>query len=362
MALVPVPESRLGRLAAFAAAAQGIGWAAQQWNQGVQLRDQVVQIARPIVDAYRNYRANHPHSQGVRRERLEAEGERHVRQRVDRYSSGVRSVPSATLRSQMPRFRPYAVRRAARGMRAYKRRRYVRAARLGRNLRGLYQRAGRWACVDAQGPEKKFKIDETTLTNGGAGVQLDTTPEIIDNELLTITQGDGANQRDGRQICVTRIAIKGEVGILTRTQSSSGGLFAGANAFFWLVQDTQCNGAAATVSSATVGVFTGTNSATLFRTPYTYNRFKILKFKKVWCRQVPYHDQNAVTDTIQPSMRPFSMIWHAVGRTGIPVDYTSTTGAITERISNNVFLIGSSDTVDDILRLKAHTFVNWYDM
>lgn len=131
-----------------------------------------------------------------------------------------------------------------------------------------------------------------------------------------------------------------------------------------LVQDTQCNGAAASVSGTNSSVFTNVaNLARAFRNPYTYNRFKILATKRI-SLFAPWSNDAAGSEQQAQVSKDFTMIWKARGRTGIPIDYTSTTGALTERISNNIFLVASvnSDGADDKIAAAANTFVNFYDM
>lgn len=222
---------------------------------------------------------------------------------------------------------------------------------------------GRWACRLNDRPEKKFKL------NDGAGgsaalnaVALDADAEIIDNALVTIATGDGPSNRDGRQICLTRASYKGVITVDTQSGTTANGRWL-EFVRFYLVQDTQCNGGAATVSSTTSGIFTQANLFRAFRTPFCYGRFKILAQKTIRCSEMRPVSNNVDQQQTPPYRWPFQMYWHAKPGKGIPIEYSSTTGAITERISNNVFLVaGTSGLSDDTFSVTADSFINYYDM
>lgn len=241
------------------------------------------------------------------------------------------------------------------GKRRY-RRPYIRARRLPVGMRGTYRRAGRWANVNAQEPEHKY-LTGACLT----GYAVTAAGAIASNDLVTIPEGVGPEARTGRQVMLTRVAIKGTIHryyIDTAINQVS-------NVYIYLVQDTQCNGLAATVGSDTAGIFTINDLSRAFQTPLTYNRFKILAKKKVTMNAIPVSMGTTAVDTDTLNMRKqFYLSWGAKKGAGIPIEYNAATGVLASRTANNVFLVvGHCGAIlsDSQLEIDAHQMIKYYD-
>lgn len=179
-------------------------------------------------------------------------------------------------------------------------------------------------------PEKKFHdlglafdIDFTAETAGAAGL----------GQLDLIAQGDTESTRDGRQCTIDSIEIKG-----TLTFTPGAGATASGMTAIYLVQDTQANGAQAVFSD----IFTTTVVNTCVRNLSNGSRFRILK-KWIHTWNPPagattaYNTQTKFIDTFK--------------KCNIPLEFSSTTGAIGELKSNHIFLAygATLSGIDDLV-------------
>lgn len=174
-----------------------------------------------------------------------------------------------------------------------------------------------------RGSEKKFF--DTALS-----FNFDSTGEVpATGQLTLIPQGDTESTRDGRKATIRSIQIRGHVQLVPSTGATSNDI-----AYIWVVQDTQCNGAAA----AFTDVFSGTVADTCLINLNNSGRFRILK-KIV----VPLNPMAGTTTAYNNLMYPVECYL----KCNIVVDWSSTTGAITEIRSNNIFLLAGSAGADD---------------
>jgi len=172
----------------------------------------------------------------------------------------------------------------------------------------------------------------------------DQTNEVpATGQLVLIPQGVTESTRIGRKATIRSINIKGTINLNPSTQTLASG-----NAFLWLVLDKQCNGAAAAVTD----VFTGSAAGTALRNLANSSRFTILK---KWVRQMS--PQAGVSGAYNTQAKHFN--WYK--KCNIPIEYSSTTGALTEIRSNNLFLIAGCDTVDDLITMTGVTRVRFSD-
>lgn len=190
---------------------------------------------------------------------------------------------------------------------------------------GFYGRYGQAARDNGLVPESKFL--DTALA-----FSFDTTGEVpATGQLALIPQGDTESTRDGRQCTITSIQIKALLYFVPGVTAAT----ASEVSYLYLVQDTQCNGAAADISD----VFTGNNFNNNMINLANSRRFRILKkWKYVWnafagaVGTLPYQSK---------SLEYFQLC-------NIPMEYSGTTGAIGEIRSNNIFLLaGGANFVDD---------------
>lgn len=229
----------------------------------------------------------------------------------------------------MKRQRVYAIDVA----KAYKRRKVTRTPAIskpliGRVVPGYTRRVGNYGRYNKGRysggilPEKKFF--DTTLS-----FACDLTMEVpATGQLCLIPQGDTENTRDGRKAFIKSIQIRGVM------QFTPGAAAVGVDvAYLYLVLDTQCNGAAAAVTD----VFTSVNGWSNMLQLNNSGRFRILK---KWV--LPMESSAGVTTAYNSMLKPIEFY----KRCNIPIDWNSTTGAITEIRSNNIFLIAGG-LVDD---------------
>lgn len=195
---------------------------------------------------------------------------------------------------------------------------------------GNYGRYGVSARQAGLLPEKKFF--DTTLS-----FSFDATGEVpATGQLALIPQGDTESTRDGRKAVIESIQIRASV-VASPTTATT---FA-STAHLYLVQDTQCNGAAA----AATDVFTSTNFGQAMLNLNNSGRFRILKH---WQHTfVPGAGVAAAYNQTRKQIEIFQ-------KCNIPVDWSSTTGAITEIRSNNIFLLaGTANDSDDDIALSG---------
>lgn len=163
---------------------------------------------------------------------------------------------------------------------------------------------------------------------------IDATGEVpATGQLSLIPQGDTGSTRDGRQCVIKSIQIKGIV-IFTPAAAAT----AASIGYLALILDKQCNGAPAAVTD----VFTSTNMATNLINLNNSERFMTLKKWKFNMTA-----QAGVTAAYNESVRAIDFF----KKCNIPMNFSSTTGAITEIRSNNVFLIAGSSNSDDLITL-----------
>lgn len=190
---------------------------------------------------------------------------------------------------------------------------------------GNYGRYGGNAVRAGMMPEKKFF--DTALS-----FSVDATGEVpVTGQLTLIPQGDTESTRDGRKAVIESIQIRGSM-LFTPGASAT----AATATNLWLVLDTQCNGAAA----AWDDVFSGTavTGASTLLNLNNSGRFRILKH---WSHT--WNPAAGATAAYNQSVKTLEYF----KRCSIPVDWSSTTGAITEIRSNNIFLLAGATNTDD---------------
>lgn len=183
-------------------------------------------------------------------------------------------------------------------------------------------------------PELKFFDTAVSFT-------ADATNEIpATGQLSLIPQGDTQSNREGRKAVVKSIQCSGLVNFTPGAGATASDILT-----MWIVQDTQCNGAAATVADDNSGIFigTGANASVAVRCLANSDRFRILK---KWT--IPLVASAGVTTAYNNVSKPVEMY----KKCNIPIEYDAsvTTGALTSIRSNNIFLVagtagGSDDTI-----------------
>jgi len=180
-----------------------------------------------------------------------------------------------------------------------------------------------------RGGGTELKFFDTALS-----FNIDSTCEVpATGQITLIPQGDTESTRDGRVCTVKSYQIKGNAQFVPATASN-----ASSNAIIYVVLDTQCNGAAAAVTD----VFSSTSVATQLMNLANSGRFRILKKLKLT------FNSNAGVTTAYNNV---NKLFECYGRCNLPIQFSSTTGAITEIKSNNIFLIAGCENSDDIISI-----------
>lgn len=166
----------------------------------------------------------------------------------------------------------------------------------------------------------------------------DATGEVpATGQLSLIPQGDTATTRDGRQATIKSVQIRARLDFVP-----AAGATAQTTTTMYLVLDKQCNGAAAAVTDVfvqnalTVAMLNLDNS----------DRFIILKkWSHTWGATA------GATTAYNNSVKRIE--WYK--KCNIPITWNSTTGAITEIRSNNIFLLAGADANgDDLVTLTGN--------
>jgi len=201
--------------------------------------------------------------------------------------------------------------------------RYARRSATRKFRKGYARTGGYYGRFTGRGGEDKF-FDTALAFN------FDATGEVpATGQLVLIPQGVTESQRIGRKCTITRINMRGYVNYTPGADANMA-----SSLFMYLVQDTQCNGAAAGVTD----VLSSNNLATAYRNLSNSQRFKILK------RFVFLINATAgVTTAYCKQVR----IFNYSKKCRIPIEFSSTTGAIGEIKSNNLFLLAGTDSLSD---------------
>ena len=214
------------------------------------------------------------------------------------------------------------------------------AGAVGKYFRpGFDRTGGSFGRYAGRGAELKFF--DTALS-----FNIDSTGEVpATGQLCLIPQGVTESTRVGRK-CVIK-SIQGKMQLLY--QPGATGL-ATTSGVIYVVLDKQTNGAAA----AATDVFeSGANLHLQFHDLANSQRFVVLK--KMKYTMVP---QAGVTTAYNNSMRVIEFY----KKCNIPLEFSSTTGAITELRSNNVFLLAGCDAnTDDLTAVIGNVRLRFSD-
>lgn len=173
----------------------------------------------------------------------------------------------------------------------------------------------------------------------------DLTGEVpATGQLVLIPQGVTESTRVGRKCVVQSITMRG-VSLLQPAAAAQ----TATTVVMMLVQDRQCNGAAAGATD----VMTSTNFTSAFRNLSNSSRFKILK-KWRW----NYNPAAGISTAFSNTIKSFD--WSR--KLNVPLEFSSTTGAITELKSNNLFLLAGADgNSDDLVTVQGNCRVRFSD-
>ncbi len=176
---------------------------------------------------------------------------------------------------------------------------------------GRYKKDGELKFIDGQDTDAIVSLAGTIIEAGS---------------IINIAQGTTQNERIGRKIVIKKIAIN--IRVFLNLQSA---MNLTADEFRIIIyQDKQCNGA-----TAAVGDLLATGDIQSFRNLTETGRFKFLYDHKVQlnCKVITIN----AADTIATGV--FAKSWAHYIDCSIPIEYDSTTGAITEIRSNNIGIL-----------------------
>jgi len=183
---------------------------------------------------------------------------------------------------------------------------------------------------------------------GFSAFTIDTSGDVM-GSLNLIPQGVTESTRIGRQCIVKGLYMKGW---LQWQNNYAQSLYADAIVRFVLVWDTQANGA----NPLWTDVFEGNASAISFRNLENVQRFKILKEWVITPRVTASNtsDAWATAGNGLANSAPVVLKYNN-SKLHIPLEFSSTTGAITEIKSNNLVLLAYSNAGDDVNKVT----MNW---
>lgn len=187
----------------------------------------------------------------------------------------------------------------------------------------------------------ELKYFDTTLS-----FNFDATPEVpATGQLVLIPQGVTDTTRVGRKCTIKSIQLRGTVLFAPAAAAAA----ASTNVYMYLVLDKQTNGAAAGYTD----VMLGANIATGFTNLTNQDRFVILKRLK-W----NLTSQAGATTGFANIAKSFDYYT----KCNYNIEYSSTTGAIGEIRSNNLFLLAGSDgQSDDTVSMSGQCRVRFDD-
>lgn len=189
------------------------------------------------------------------------------------------------------------------------------------------------------GPAGELKFFDTAIS-----FTADATGEVpATGQLCLIPQGTGESARIGRNVVIKSIQLR-----LGADFVPGGAANASTNLNLYVMQDTQANGAAAGVTD----IFTGTNLTSALINLDNSQRFKILK--KIRMNLTSAAGVTTAYNSVNKTIDYFR-------KCHIPMDFSSTTGAITEIRSNNVFLVAGSSDSDDLIAVTGNARVRFSD-
>jgi len=170
----------------------------------------------------------------------------------------------------------------------------------------------------------------------------DLTSEVV-AQLSLIAQGTTDVTRIGRKATIKSINVVGQFNLAPGANAVGNTTVA-----MYVILDKQCNGAAATQSE----IFTSADIRTALRNLDNSERFVILKKF-----QVDLTSSAGVTTAYNNSCK--SIQWYK--KCDIPIIWDSTTGAITEIRSNNIFLYCGSAPQDDLVTFTGTVRLRFAD-
>jgi len=192
-------------------------------------------------------------------------------------------------------------------------------------------------------PELKFY--DTNLADNALTAPTDSTAGEKNPSatitLNTVTQGDGESQRDGRQISMTNIGIRGHIRVPAIANATAAD--EAFNCFVALVLDTQSNGAL--LASENVFINPGGDAqmaAQPWRNLQFTKRFKVLASTNVTFERSPELTYDGTNMEQGGMIKIFSMF---ADLKGMKVTYSGTSESIANTVDNSLNVIAWTSDV-----------------
>lgn len=176
-------------------------------------------------------------------------------------------------------------------------------------------------------PKEELKYFDTAVD-----FTMDSTGEVpATGQLCFVQTGDAVTNRDGAVIFVKSLALRGVARFAPAAAAT-----ASTMGYIFIVQDRQCNGAAAAVTD----VLTSADMSAAHGNVPNQFRFRVLK-KLTF----PMNSQAGVTT----AYNNFTQLIDEYIKFPVPLEmrYKASAGAITDLASNNIFLLAGTDGQSD---------------
>ncbi len=186
-------------------------------------------------------------------------------------------------------------------------------------------------------PEKKFydgELTDTDLVKGGQ-VLLNTSasPTANTSTICGIVQGTGESERIGRKCTLTRFNMRLNIEFLTKLSSTLGAASdAHETVRFMVYLDRQCNG---TTASPTDILETDVYDS--YRNLANVKRFHMIYDKITVFNTTAIGAGDGTTNDSERVVRDYQ--FNISKKLFIPIEFSSTTGVLTELASNNIGIL-----------------------
>lgn len=189
---------------------------------------------------------------------------------------------------------------------------------------------------DARTRENKFFDTALNFT-------FDITGEAVaGSSLCLVPEGTTQSERVGRRLTIHSIQIRGSL-LFVPTAAKSASI-----SYLYLVRDRQANGAAPAVTD----VLTAANMNKGLINMANSQRFHIMRRFVM-----PINAQAGVNTAFGEMHAPIEFFT----RCNIPIDFSGSTGALTEIKSNNILLLAGSVTADDLTTIAGTARIRFSD-
>ncbi len=195
--------------------------------------------------------------------------------------------------------------------------------------------------------------DSLTAPADATGAEHDPSATIL---LNTVVQGDGESNRDGRQIIMKKISLRGVI----KSQRQADQIAADNAPFFYLalVLDTQTNGA--TISSENVFLNPGAN-AILASSPFRNLRF-IKRFQVLKTLVIKGEQLEMAFDGTNLEQNGVIIPWEMHANLGnLEVNYSGTSETVTSITDNSLHLIAYANDIDQIPTISYNCRLRFVD-